>query len=124
MVKSIRCLAVILSLLAATKADAEDSAGKLLFNNHCRTCHSMKPRDNRLGPSLYGIYGAQAGRVEAFHGYSGGLHGFVWTEHALDRFISDPASVSPSTYMVYPPVTNETERHLIIEYLKSLGANE
>ncbi len=122
--KSTQYLAGILSLLVASEAAAEESAGKISFNNHCRTCHSIRPGDNRLGPSLYSIYGAGAGQVRGFRGYSGGLRDFIWTDAILDRFIGDPSSVSPSTYMVYPPVTSPNERRLIIDYLKSLGVND
>ncbi len=124
MLKSVPRLAGILSLLIATGAHAKESPGQILFNNHCRTCHSIKPGDNRLGPSLHSIYGAGAGQVTGFLGYSGGLHGFIWTDTTLDRFIGDPSSVLPSTYMIYPPVTSEKERHLIIEYLKSLSESK
>ena len=35
------------SLVQATVAAAED--GQLAFNNVCRTCHTLKEGDNRLG---------------------------------------------------------------------------
>ena len=49
-----------------------------------------------------------------------GLSGPVWDEVTLDRFIADPASISPSTYMIYPLVKDRAERKKIIEFLKSL----
>lgn len=100
---------------------AADDDNKIAYNNHCRTCHSFKPADNRLGPTLYGIYGAEAGQVDGYRGYSGGLDGITWDEPTLDRFIADPASISTSTNMTYPPVADKAERKKIIEYLKSLS---
>lgn len=103
---------------AASAADADNA--KISFNNHCRTCHSFRPADNRLGPSLFGIVGAQAGKVAGYGGYSGGLAGVTWDEATLDRFLADPSSVSASTNMIYPPVADAGERHRIIEFLQTL----
>jgi len=98
---------------------AGDDKNKIAFNTHCRMCHSTKPHDNRLGPTMYGIFGAEAGQVEGYGGYSGGLKGLVWDQVTLDRFIADPQSVSPNTNMIYPPVRDAEERKKIIEFLKS-----
>jgi len=99
---------------------ADSKVNRTAFNNHCRMCHSIKPGDNRLGPAIYGIFGADAGQVNGFNGYSGGLTGFVWDEVTLDKFMADPASVSSSTNMIFPPVKDAEERKKIIEFLKSL----
>ena len=99
-------------------ADMEEN--RTAFNNHCRMCHSIRPDDNRLGPTMYGIFGSQAGRVAGYAGYSGGLSGVVWDEVTLDRFIADPASISPNTNMIYPPVKDPIERKKIITFLASL----
>ncbi len=50
----------------------------------------------------------------------GGLSGVVWDEVTLDRFIADPASISPNTNMIYPPVKDPLERKKIINFLASL----
>ncbi|MES1179787.1 MAG: cytochrome C, partial [Hyphomicrobium sp.] len=62
-----------------------DDAGQVAFNTHCRNCHSVKPGDNRLGPSLHGVYGSPAGQVKGFGNYSGGLTpDMKWDEATLD----------------------------------------
>jgi cytochrome c len=33
-------------------AEADTESGQLTFNNACRTCHTTKEGDNRLGPNL------------------------------------------------------------------------
>lgn len=114
-------MALLVSLGCAGIAAAEDDDTKIAFNTHCRNCHSFKKGDNRLGPSLYGILGARAGQVEGYNGYSGSLTGFTWDEATLDKFITNPASVSPNTNMIYPPVADAARRKKIIEFLKSLG---
>jgi cytochrome c len=118
-------LSMLIFLLAAVSpAAAQDLEGKISFNNHCRTCHSVRPGDNRLGPSLFGIFGAEAGRVKGYAGYSGGLSGFTWNDAMLERFIANPTSISMSTNMVYPPIADGAERRRIIDFLKSLRAPE
>jgi cytochrome c2 len=62
---------------ARTGADA--ASGQLIFNNACRTCHTTKEGDNRLGPNLHDIIGRKAGSLPNF-GYSSAMKGadFVW----------------------------------------------
>lgn len=91
------------------------------FNNHCRNCHSLKKGDNRLGPSLYGVFGARAGQVEGYRSYSGSLTGLIWDEATLDLFIADPLAGAPNTMMIYPSVKDAAERKRIIELLKLLS---
>jgi hypothetical protein len=38
----------------------EATSGQQVFNNLCRTCHSTKEGDNRLGPHLHRIIGRKA----------------------------------------------------------------
>ena len=104
-----------------TPAVAQEIDGKTSFNNHCRTCHSIHG-DNRLGPSLVGIFGNSAGQAIGYAGYSGGLKGFTWDAATLDKFIANPTTISPSTNMIFPPVTDAAERHRIIEFLKTFRA--
>ena len=48
--------AVLSAALAANQPRAAASDGEVKFNNHCRTCHSVKKDDNRMGPSLHDIF--------------------------------------------------------------------
>jgi cytochrome c len=49
-----------LSTFSASE-DGDASSGQLVFNNACRTCHSIREGDNRLGPHMRGIIGRKAG---------------------------------------------------------------
>ncbi len=116
---AVSSLMIIVSLAAAL-AQKPSNASQLAFNTHCRHCHSMIEGDNRLGPSLFDIFGAKAGEVEGFANYSGSLRGNItWDEATLDRFIADPPSVAPSTNMIYPGVADTAERMTIIEFLRA-----
>ncbi len=90
----------LFSITGGRTATADDDA-KISFNNLCRSCHSIHPGDNRLGPSVHRIFGSEA--VAGFGGYSGGLTGLVWDENTLERLIADRVAVSSSTNMIYPP---------------------
>jgi cytochrome c len=121
-----------LSLLISVQALAQtpppggdgDDAGQVAFNTHCRNCHSVKPDDHRLGPSLHGIFGAPAGQAKGFANYSGGLTADIkWDEATLDKFITDPKSIASNTTMTpFGGVQEPEQRKLIIEYLKAESA--
>jgi cytochrome c len=120
-VSAVAC-AVLLELIVALPAQAADD-GQAAFNNHCRTCHSTKKGDNRLGPSLYGIFGAKAGKAAGYANYSQSLagSGITWTESTLDKYIEDPEALVPNNNMKpYTGIRDAAERQKIIAYLKSL----
>jgi cytochrome c len=64
---------------ASQRVDA--GSGQRAFNNACRTCHTTKEGDNRLGPHLYKIIGRNAGSLPDY-GYSTAMKdaGFVWDD--------------------------------------------
>ena len=99
--------------------------GQVAFNTHCRTCHSMKEGDNRLGPSLHGIVGKKAGQVAGFSNYSGGFDATItWDEAMLDKLITNPAALASNTTMKpFSGIGDAAERAKIIEFLKSGGAS-
>jgi cytochrome c len=116
-------LAIALALPAAAPALAEDDPGRLLYNNVCRTCHTMREGDNRLGPSLHGVVGRKAGSLPGFP-FSQAManSGIVWDEATLDRFIADPDAVVPGNGMKpYGGVTAPEDRALLVAYLKRSG---
>ena len=79
---------------------ADTESGQQTFNNACRTCHTTKEGDNRLGPNLHNIIGRKAGSLENY-GYSSAMKGadFVWDKEELDRFIAKPDEVVPGNNM-------------------------
>lgn len=105
----------------AAAPQGEDDAGQVAFNTHCRNCHSVKPDDNRLGPTLHNIFGAPAGQAKDFPNYSGSLTpDITWDEATLDKFIADPKSIASNTTMTpFAGIQDTEQRKLIIDYLKS-----
>lgn len=105
--------------LAQDGVDAEEA--QLAFNNHCRTCHTTREGDNRLGPTLHNVIGREAGSVPGF-GYSSAMKdaGMTWNEETLDRYIENPDAVVPGNNMKpYSGISDPAERAKIIAHLKA-----
>jgi len=104
---------------------ADTETGQLTFNNACRTCHTTKEGDNRLGPNLHNIIGRKAGSLQNY-GYSSAMKGadFVWDKEKLDRFIATPDEVVPGNNMKpYGGLTSAEDRAKVIVFLESLTIN-
>jgi cytochrome c len=120
---SMATAAVALAVLAWPQPARADNKGELAFNNNCRTCHSVKAGDNRLGPSLHKVVGRKAASGGNF-GYSQALanSGIVWDEATLDKFITNPDSVVPNNNMKpFTGIADPAVRKQIIEFLKEPG---
>ena len=118
-------LVALLMAGAAMPVVAAENA-PMAFNNHCRTCHSVKQGDNRLGPSLHNVYGAKAGSSPDYANYSQGLKGsgLTWDDATLDKFIENPDQVIPNNNMKpYKGIEDQALRKQIVDYLKSQSAN-
>ena len=110
--------------LAPQSADA--ISGQQVFNNICRTCHSTKEGDNRLGPHVWGIIGRKAGSLPNYS-YSSALKGadFVWDEEKLERFIANPDETVPGNNMKpYGGLASAESRVKLITFLKTLTADQ
>jgi cytochrome c len=116
-------LAYAAVVIVSTPAGGETaSAGPEAFNNNCRTCHSVKEGDNRLGPSLHGIIGRKSGTVPGYSNYSQALKNsaITWDEATLDKFIANPDAVIPNNNMKpFKGVPDESVRARIIAFLKA-----
>jgi cytochrome c len=114
--------AIGLVLLCAPALAQDTDAGQIAFNNACRTCHTPREGDNRLGPSLYGVIGRKAGSLPSYNNYSESMKkaDIVWDKNNLDRFIANPDAVVPGNNMKpYGGIASAEERAKIIAYLES-----
>jgi cytochrome c len=100
--------------------------GQLLFNNACRTCHSVKEGDNRLGPNLYKLLGRKAGSLPNYN-YSSAMRSadFIWDKEKLDRFIANPDAMVPGNNMKpYGGLGSADARAKVIAFLDSLTTGQ
>jgi len=123
---AIACAAAWMLLLAAPSSPAQqpagDEAAQQAFNNSCRTCHSVKEGDNRLGPNLNKIVGRKAGSLPNYN-YSPSMKdaGFVWDPDKLTRFMVKPDEVvSGNKMQPYGGVSAE-EAGKVVAYLQAAG---
>ncbi len=101
---------------------AKPADGATLFKQQCATCHTTNPSEPvRQGPSMFGIVGRPAGKVDGFH-YSAGFAkaDFVWDDARLDAWLANPQAIIPGAIMAYRQPKAET-RAAIIAYLKELN---
>jgi cytochrome c len=121
---------LLLSSSASSQAPAaqgaDTAAEQQVFNNACRTCHTVKEGDNRQGPNLYKIVGRKAGSLPGY-GYSSAMKeaGFVWDADKLDRFIANPdATVSGNNMKPFSGLASADDRAKIIAFLQSAAASQ
>ncbi|MCA6110389.1 c-type cytochrome [Bradyrhizobium cenepequi] len=115
-------LTFLLALSASGRLAAQggDTSGQQLFNNACRTCHTIKEGDNRIGPHLHNIIGRKAGSLPNYR-YSEAMQSadFVWDEDKLGRFIENPDALVPGNGMTpYTGVRSVEDKAKIIAFLK------
>lgn len=109
----------------AVGRSAGPNDGQLVFNNSCRTCHSLREGDNRLGPNLHKILGRRAGSLPNY-GYSDAMRGadLVWDKATLDRFIASPEQVVSGNKMKpYGGLASAEERAKIVAFLEANGGS-
>src|SRR5690348_9465627 len=77
---------------------ADTESGQLTFNNACRTCHTTKEGDNRLGPNLHNIIGRKAGSLPNY-GYSSAMKGadLYGTRRSSIASSRNPMRLCPAT---------------------------
>lgn len=112
-------------MAVAQESEDETRAGKLAFNTSCRTCHSTREGDNRLGPNLYNIVGREAGSAD--YGYSPAMAAsdVVWDAETLDRFIENPEAVVPGNNMKpYGGISDDEVRASIVAHLTAASEDD
>ena len=101
-------------------AGGDTSRGKMLYAKKCNPCHSIKAGVNKMGPSLTGIFGKQAG-TSNFKKYKG-LKGSdtVWNQENLDKFLANPKKFVGKKTGMNSRLKGADNRADVIEYLKTL----
>ncbi len=117
-----RALIALIALApAAAYAAGDASAGQAIFTAKCHMCHSNKPGENKIGPSLAGVVGRPSASVPGFN-YSPAMQSAhkTWTEAELNTYLTNPKGVVPGTKMTFAGLPSETDRANVIAYLATL----
>ena len=110
------------SATAATAALAADpAAGEKIFKAQCGICHAVAAGQNRIGPTLFGVVGRQAGSVPGFN-YTADHKklGVTWDAATLDKYLVNPRAMVPDTSMVYAGLKDDAKRADLVAYLETL----
>ena len=109
-------VALLAPLAPVDAAESDAAAGRAVFEERCTGCHALD--HEKEGPRLAGVVGRKAGAVSTFV-YSDAVKksAVVWTEAALDKWLTDPETVIPDNDMPFR-LSNPVERAAIIAFLK------
>ena len=119
--KSVTLVLVLTVFAMAAFAQGDPKKGKKTFRK-CKSCHALEVGRNKVGPTLYGVYGSVAGKVDGFK-YSKAMasSGIIWDEAALNGFLENPKKYLPGTKMSFSGLKKKSQRENVIAYFKSLN---
>ena len=88
--------------------------------SRCAGCHSTQAGQNKIGPSLAGVFDRPSGSVPGYN-YSAAMKNahLTWDEQTLDKFLQNPAGLVHGTKM-FASVPDADTRQRVITYLRSL----
>ncbi|KAA1179945.1 cytochrome c family protein [Rhizobium tropici] len=118
----LNCLLPAVALpVVAFAQEGDVTAGATVFKK-CAICHIAETDQNKIGPSLNGLFGRTAGTHPNF-AYSpamqeAGKGGLVWNETSLRDYLHDPKAKVKGTKMTFVGLKDDTEITNLIAYLK------
>ena len=115
------CITFLIVFSASSSVSQDVDAGQLLFNNACRTCHSVKEGDNRLGPNLYSVLEEKPVRYRTMViPAPRGTRTSSGTKKTLIRFIANPdAVVHGNNMQPYGGLASADDRAKVIDFLET-----
>lgn len=113
--------ALTLGLTALDAEAAGPADGEKVFKRTCAACHSPEAGKNRVGPSLFNVYGRPSGSIENFK-YSDAMKNAHWTwdEPSLDKYLTSPKAAIPGNKMIFVGLKKDDDRKNLISYLETL----
>lgn len=95
-------------------------AGEKVFQK-CQACHEIVADKNKVGPSLHGVIGRQAGASASFTSYSEALKNsdIVWSEEVMKAFLHSPMTYIKGTRMFFTGIKSDQELDDLIAYIKA-----
>ena len=113
--------AIVVGLLATQAFAQAGNAGRgeRVFNQQCKTCHSLEDGPSITGPTLHGMFGRKAGTAAGFE-FSEAMikSGIVWDETTLAEYSREPKAKVPDTKMVFNGIKRAGQLADLVAYLK------
>jgi len=119
---TIAAAAAFIAVSAPATVNASEDGEKVF--RKCMACHSVKAGQHRVGPSLAGVVGRQAGSAEGYNRYKGLKDAdWTWTEDELVAYLEDPTGYTKAkngnrSSMAFK-LKDLDDRKAVVEYLKS-----
>lgn len=116
--KKIVAVAIALSTFPIAARAQDVKKGEVIFRQ-CAACHALEEGKTKIGPSLHGMFGRQAGSVSGFT-YSDAMKnsGLTWDEGTLSNYLHSPKALVPGTKMTFPGIKDDGKLQDLIAYLK------
>ena len=114
----------VLSVVGARGQEGDVDAGAAVFKK-CAICHIADTDQNKVGPSLNGLFGRTAGTHAGFS-YSpamkaAGSGGLVWDAASLRDYLHNPRTKVKGTKMAFPGLKDDTDITNLISYLQQFS---
>ncbi len=122
-IAAVLVLSVMLAGVSAGQARAggDMANGAKIFKLKCVICHSTQAGQNKVGPSLAGVFGRKDATAPNYS-YSEAMKnsGLTWDAATLDSYLAGPRAKVPGTKMTFAGLSKESDRADIIAYLSTL----
>ena len=115
---TILAFGALLAVSNTAFAEGDVAKGEKVFKK-CIACHTLEDGKNKVGPSLYGIFGRAAGALEDYK-YSTAMveSGIVWDDENMDGYLKKPRAFLKGTKMAFAGIKKDNQRADLIAFLK------
>jgi cytochrome c len=112
-------IAVSASISFSAQAAGDAAKGEKVFRK-CKACHSLEAGKKKMGPTLAGIMGRQAGSVEGFR-YSKAMKAadIVWNSETVAAFLAAPRKYVKGTKMAFAGLRKPADIENLLAYLEA-----
>ncbi len=119
---TILAFGALLAVSNTAFAEGDVAKGEKVFKK-CIACHTLEDGKNKVGPSLYGIFGRTAGALEDYK-YSTAMveSGIVWDDENMDGYLKKPRAFLKGTKMAFAGIKKDNQRADLIAFLKEKSA--
>lgn len=119
---SMLAIGTILAVSTPALAEGDVAKGEKVFRK-CIACHTLEEGKNKVGPSLHGVFGRQAGSLEDYK-YSTVMvdSGIVWDDENMDGYLKKPRAFMKGTKMAFAGIKKDDQRADLIAFLKEKSA--
>ena len=112
--------AAMVGLAGTAYAEGDVANGEKVYKK-CKACHATEAGKNKVGPTLAGLIGRQAGTMDGFKFSKAmiayGEGGIVWDEENLVTYLEKPRKIVKGTKMAFAGLKKEQDRRDVVAYI-------